>query len=546
MSCKAICRKNKTQKGYLCDKIEEPTYFTTKKWCKINNTDVNNYEKYLGKPSKTNGYYWDVVSEENKLQNMCVERGNIIYSECSLSNNLNYQLALLFIKYLAIRLGIAGTFVYGTAEMAGLGATSHTFTTLGLIMSTDKQIAILLIGKLRELCKIYYVEKGIYTQEQINIEIQKLKEEVQAIPDGDKKQFGGFLKNLFQKAVDVIKSNPANDKYATSVMQFFIDQVPDEHKLEVLKGANVVKRDDGNTTKLIETTMDSYIRISSHFRNETSVLQRGNTNLFFDLELHMVSGSFIYADTGEVVSWYQLERSPMSAGRNESEIYQNIMNEIATFNFKNAHEFIMHSIDTLIYGAFSKIPEFISEELLKIKYKGFNLGIGTSIHTDKNPIVIDSRESIQSDLAIQPEWGSQQGLASESENAPEYLILTYSLKELNDTPIPKNVSWSFVKNNFTRLLGIHSDYIITDKNQTISLREYHEQKQLQDYNDINRPNITQGMAKGPNIYIPTANLPGLGSSLAIGRGGKQKKRTRKIRTTNKKRINKRKSRKHIK
>ena len=53
MSCKSICKKNKTEKGYLCDKVETATIFSNgKKWCKINNEDVEAYKQYLETPKK--------------------------------------------------------------------------------------------------------------------------------------------------------------------------------------------------------------------------------------------------------------------------------------------------------------------------------------------------------------------------------------------------------------------------------------------------------------------------------------------------------------
>ena len=538
---KSICRKNKTEKGYLCDKVNQPDYLNIgKKWCVINNDDVKKYSKKLGEPKKSRDYYWDYVKEENRLLNMNLYGNRIIYNSCNVINYLlnyfKYLLTILLILEHAMYVIGGGTFTYGLP---------HFLETIEFANLNNKEILIKLVGKLKELCEENLVDKGIYTQEDIITVITNLNEEINSIPDNNDEELGKYLDTIFRIAIDVIKSNPENNKYSTSVMEFFVNKIQNKDKMEAIKGANIVLLDGGKTKREIETNMSGYGRFSSHAKNATEITQQGNTDLLFDSYLHLISGSYIL-ETGEEVSWFQFEGAPMPPGLNTKEVFENILSN-GNINWKYYKYYADHFDDSIYYFAFSKIPGF-SAQLIGMNYTSFNIALGTSKYTDTNPLFTTLSQTKDSpsylnEIKDYPSylWSSQQASPEIKpfNESTESHVLKYPIQSLNQFIAPRNIKFEYLKNNLTRLLGLHTDYFPTQ--QTLSLQEYKRSK-------IDEPNttgyISHDINKGANLYIPTYDISALGSSLAIGRGGKHKKKTRKMRTSNKKRKNKRRTLKH--
>jgi len=494
-TCKSLCRKYKTEKGYLCDKLEKQGILNNKNWCIINKSDVDNYKKYLGDPfTKTNltsqtnqKIYWDYVKETNPQQ-MCYSSG-IKYYPCKINSNFQYMFGIL-IMIMATIGTVGGQHLSQTAALAG---------------KTNKQILIFLVGKLRQLSQSELVDKGIIEQETLNGVISQLKDDINNLDETDKISQGKYIKNIFKISSDIIKNNTKSlsSLMPTSVMDFFIEHIPDEHAIEILKGGNFITEDDGSLYDWTTKNLNGYGRFSSHAKNASDVIQYGYTDMFVDSYLHLLCGKFKY-ENGKTVSWCQLEGAPMPPGLTTAEVFNNIYNG-NNFNKKYLQYYIDHFVDSAVYFTLSKTAQLAGK-------KGFNLALGTSENTDSNPIYL----------------------------AP------FNLNEINAEPNPRGVSFNFTKNNFTYNLGIHNDIIASlnitslqdvnetnTRNQLISPMEYKMQKKQMENPYGN--NIGQGL--GQQMYIPSANL-NLGASTSqafLSRGGKYQKKRKTRRKTNRKR-----------
>ena len=484
--CKSLCRRYKTEKGYLCDKLEKPG-INKKNWCKINKSEVQNYKKYLEMPfvqtnfTRKNGNldYWDYVKEMNP-QHIC-HSSNVNYYPCSSNSYLNN------FKYLF------GTIIFLLSTI-GIAGSKHLSQTISLAGKSDKEILIFLAGKLRQLAQSELVDKGIIDQSVLSENIAVMKDDINKLDENDKTAVGKYLKNIFKISSDVIKQNEKYDSSSTrptSVMDFFINHIPDENALEILKGGYFITEDNGELYNWTEQNLEGYGRFSSHGKNATDVVQNGFTDMFVDSYLHLLCGKFNY-ENGKTVTWCQFEGAPMPPGLTTPEVFSNIYNG-DNFNKNYLQYYIDHFVDSAAYFALSKTCQLAGK-------KGFNLALGTSEHTDINPMYL----------------------------AP------FNLTELNAQPNPRGVKFDFLQNNFTYNLGIHTNssaaYNLsslqgvngtTTRNQLISPMEHKMNKQ-----QIENPygnNIGQGLAQ--QMYIPSANLnvSSPATPLLLSRGGKYQK-----------------------
>lgn len=513
-NCNSICRNYKTEKGYLCDK-EEFSNLGGKSWCKIDTSDVNNYNKYLSEPySKSNlmgRFFWDYTTEK-KRQKICLDdRNSITYNSCSILENFKYYLSIIIIRTLTpVVIGLS---------IINYQGREHLKQTLNLATATNKQILIFIIGNLRELAQTELVNNGIISQEDLNDSIKTLKDQVNEIDVNNKAEYGAYLKDILRTGSSIIKTN---EKFQSSlgpasVMDFFVETIPDEYAMEVIKGGNFVRADNGDMYNWTKTKLNGYGRFSSH---QSSEIQYGYTDMFIDSYLHMLCGVVKYTDKPSI-SWCQFEGAPMPPGLTNTQVAKsifgkNIFSGVINFNKKNLQEYVDHFVDSEIYFVMSKLPIYLTSKLKGIisslpeniqsklpevpKLKGFNLALGTSPHTDDNPI---------------------------------YMI-PLNLQELNSIP-KQTPTFNFLRNYFTYQLGIHTDLVPMSKNETISPLEYQQTKQLQDYGNLN---ISQGM-NANNSYIPTqiSQLPTY-QLQSVSMGGKYKKKTKKNRTKKRRSIKK--------
>jgi hypothetical protein len=499
-NCNSICRNYRTEKGYLCDK-EESTNLGGKKWCKINTNDVNNYGLHLPDPYSKTGllgkYYWDYIKEKGK-QKICINDGKTDYYSCPLINNYNYYLGVLATLFLTPTIA-GGSFIYS------LGG-EHLKQTIQLSTATNKQLLIFLIGKLRELAQKELVNNGISTQDELSNVIQQLKDSVNEIDENDTKAYGKYVKNIFSEASKIIKDNEKNQSELgpTSVMDFFINYIPDEYALEVLKGGNFASVDNGKLYKITQEILKGFVRMSSHPSDGS---QYGYTTMFVDSYLHLLCG-IVIKDGTPSVSWCQFEGAPMPPGLTTLEVFKNIYDG-KNLNKEFLQQYVDHFVDSGYYFAYSKIPSLVMNELKNIvsklpeniqsklpeipETKPFNLALGRSPHTDTNPIY----------------------------------LLPFDLQEVNSMPIEPPTTINYLKNSFTYALGIHSDLFSNttqNNNDTISSEEYQRTKQFQNYKQL-------GFVNNTNMYLPNA-MPAMPVSQPpmLGMGGKYKKNTKKNKT----------------
>lgn len=503
--CDSLCKKYKTKKGYLCNK-KEKSKLTGKTWCKINEDDVEIYNKFLDKPNfdKINNYYWDDIIEETP-QKMCNLRfsngvlGDIKYYPCNLSslkNNFKYILGIFLIN-----LGIAGG--TGLTIISSKGSV-HLKQTMKLAGSSDKQILIFLVGQLRKILQSGFVNDDIIFEDNLNNIISSLKDEINLLDENNKEQIGSFIKNLFQIASNTTKNTQYGDGInTTSVIDFFIKHIPNEHAMEILKGGNFVIEDNGELYDWSKNNMSGYGRFSSHAKNATDVIQQGYTDMFGDTYLHLLCGKYDYKEGNKSVSWCQFEGAPMPEGSTTLDVFQKA---IHGYDFKKSfQEYADHFVDSAYYFYVAKVSSKI-KQLLGNPSSPINLALGISLHTDQNPMY----------------------------------LLPFNLKEIKQLPNDSNFEFNFIKNNLTYNLGIHNSIMsnLTNTNENvITSEEMSEKSFLKAINKqneirnigINNTTTQLGNQLGSQLYLPAAQANF--GQLLLSRGGKiykKKRKTRKI------------------
>jgi hypothetical protein len=536
--CKGICRKNKTQKGYLCDKAEAPTMFTNgKKWCYINKDDVKKYERFLDKPTSTRGlignYYSDIIVEENSSQSMCEINGKISYNlDCSDKAVYDYYLVILLTHKIAVNMkevfigyfkakndDVDKTLLDDTSVRGSIyRIEKRRQQTAEMATKSKREILLFLADKLKSLIQTNLVNAGLESQDTMNENIEILKNKITQINESDEEGYGGLIKEMFTNASSIIKTNERRNAalYPTSLMDFFINKIPNEHAFQILSGAYFIVPDGGALYEWCKNNIKSgYVRFSSH---KSLVDQYGFTDLYVDAYLHMVCG--VVRKNGELVSWCQMEGSPMPAGLSTLEVFLNMYNG-TNLDVEKYHQYLDHFGDTEYYGYAALNASYMGT-------KPLNIAIGVSEHSELggNPIIIekiDLGDFVHDDLKLETtHW---------SKPIAENLIhrLTRIL----------GISYNYIKNNFTRALGIHSEHILKDSNQTVTPREYEERKQLQDYNYTGNRNMS---SLGQNFSPVKSNAHSLGFvpvGLLSGRGGKYQRKSKKTRKNKRKnKINK--------
>lgn len=331
----------------------------TTEWCKLNSNDDNNNSIVLGMPKKSNGYYWDYIKEKNS-DKICMTNespSEIKYKKCTIFDKVNYY------KYL-----------FGFFLTALITPPALARSALNLGGKSDIDILKFMLEQFKEELMLNKV-----SQPDIDAISNELRNEINQINPTNKTETGTFLKAIFKTSQNFAKSQlPAFGEYTTSVMDFFITHIPDENALDVLKGAIFVIEDDGAMYEYSKNEMQGYGRFSTHAKNASDVIQYGVTDLFADTYFHLLCGSFNY-DTGQTVSWCQLEAAPMRPEMTTVEVFINIFS--AGINFNYLQQYLDHFVDSEIYFGIKKIISIVGGDAI-------NLALGTSPHTDKNPIYL--------------------------------------------------------------------------------------------------------------------------------------------------------------
>ena len=476
-TCKNKCMNYKTEKGYLCDTIESSN-FTNKKWCKISENDVNNNSLTLGNPNKSNGYYWDYITTENKEPICMTNKPNDspAYKTCTKFDKINY------LKYLF------GFFI-SMSLMPPVLAGSHFVQTISLINKPDMEVLKFMLNKFKEELK-----KNNVSQTDITLLYNDLTFELNQINQNDKGEVGRFLKNVFAISKSMTNETlPQMAQYSTSVISFLIKYIPDENMLDALRGANFVIEDNGQIYDYALNEMNGYGRFSSHAKNASDVIQLGVTDLYADVYIHVLFGKFKYKN-GKIVSWFQLEGAPMPPGLNTGEVFKNIFSKGTNLNYLK--QYIDHTADSEIYFFNKALVGLTGEKVAA------NLAIGTSPHTDQNPIYLSYFN------------------LEEVKNAIPYEMTN------------KNVTYAPLQNGFTDSLNLHT--AITT-NTSINNNTYSAPLLDNNFN-----NLTNNYASQKYLQQPVSVLP-FGNFLPITKkmGGKYKK------TNNKRKTNKKRNKKSI-
>lgn len=528
--CKGICRKNKTQKGYLCDEVKNPSSFSLhrQKWCRINNVDVKNYEKYLGKPNNQmtiyGNYFWDNIVEENNPQSMCLLNDRINYNlNCSVEETYKYYLAGLLIKCCSINIEEVFTEIYKKTTAAKIVvattlapvtkvatdaaihtdlAKKHFEQTKKLSTEDNRGILLFLLDELKNFIENEEVNRGETSQDTLNQNILSIENKINEIEENDEIGYGKLVKELFKACSEITKTNEQHNSSLgpTSLMDFFIDKIPDEYAMRVIRGANFMVQDDGALyqwgKRKIKTAV---LRMSTHASTED---QFGYTDVYVDSHLHMVCG--VINKGGKLYSWCQFEGAPMIAGLSTAEVFLRMYHGF-NLDKKALQEYVDHFADSVYYGYTALLAHATGK-------KALNLAIGSSEHTDANPLIFTEKIDL-GDFIPEKMKGKKTG----------------SIKRFCETLIDElGYNVELLKNSFTYALGIHDDlsakYNLTQNVQTITPYEREQQKLINSPDGFNNG---LGIRTMPNISAPIASSSYIQPSLAIGRGGKYKKKSKK-------------------
>jgi hypothetical protein len=364
--------KYKTKNGFLCNNANISRLYPTKQWCYIDKQKAMEHnllaENKLEMDNK--GNYWDWISETLE-KTQCMDN-NKEYKICSPMDKL------LYMKY------VFGVFL--SLSVPQIVAAKHSWQTLNLIGKSDIEILEFMLEQFKKELSQNKIDdlyiKIIYDELHTKLDALKYK-------NNTKTEIGKLLKEILtisryyrdsQYSELYAKYSDADSQKkqpATSVIDFLIEKIPDEHVLEILKGANFVIEDDGALYNYSQEKMNGYARFSSHAKNSTAI-QIGVTDTFADTYLHMLCGTFKY-ENGQLVSWCQFEGAPMPRGLTTSEVFKNILLNGGDFN--GLQQYIDHFADSEIYFGIKSIITILGG-------KAVNLAIGTSPHTDKNPMYL--------------------------------------------------------------------------------------------------------------------------------------------------------------
>jgi hypothetical protein len=549
-TCKGICRRNKTQKGYLCDEVKNPSTFSThrQKWCRINSVDVKNFEKYLGRPNNQmtiyGNYFWDNIVEENNPQSMCLLNNRINYNlNCSVEDTYKYYLTGLLIKCCAINIEEACIELYKKATVVATTTTAamsaaaltvasdaaihtdlsqkHLAQTKKLSTEDNRGILLFLLDELKNFIEKEQVDRGEISQDILNQNILSIENKIKEIDENDEAGYGKLVKELFKTCSQITKTNEQYNSSLgpTSLMDFFVDKIPDEYAMLVIRGANFMVQDDG---ALYQWAKSNIIGASGRFSTHKSIVdQYGYTYMYIDVYLHMVCG--VVNINGKLYSWCQFEGAPMITGLSTAEVFLRMYHGF-NLDKKALQEYVDHFADSLYYGYTALVARATGK-------KALNLAIGSSEHTDANPLMFTEKLDL-GDFIPEKMEGKKTG----------------SIKRFFETLINEfGYNFEIIKNSFTYELGIHNDlsarYNLSQNEQTIT--PYEREQQL-----INSPdgfNNGRGIRTIPSITTPIASSSYIQPSLAIGRGGKYKKKSKKVkRKGSRKASRKRKTMRHKK
>ena len=376
--CKSSCYKYKTEKGYLCNNLKKGT-FSKKKWCEIDKEDVLNNQLTLKKPNKNIlGQYWDNIEEEHP-QGICYTNlpfNETKYKDCNTQDTRKYMNYMFLIFFIAAITPIVES------------GTSHILKTHSYTKMSNREFLEDMFREFNKLVNEKYVNKGLLDSESAEKILSDLEDKLLNTDDTDSSKASEFIKDMFKESLELMRVNAAAyGDYSTTVTNFLIEKVPTKHLLEALRGGNFIVEDGGAIYNYTSTNMLSYGGISTHAKNATEIMQMRSTDLFGDAYLHLLSGSFKYKN-GEVVSWFQLEGAPMPPGLGQIDVFKKI---ITGGNIQDFNYYIHHAVDTIYWGYYMAKATLAGGQAI-------NLALGTSLHTDKNPIYVFDDQPVTEEL----------------------------------------------------------------------------------------------------------------------------------------------------
>ncbi len=414
--CKSHCFKYKTEKGYLCNKMESSIGAIYKPWCLIGNNQVDQMTanglrlppERIPKKTLRGNQYWDYIvipasaakkstDDDFSVQYCFTDLENIDSKKiCSAKNKtdfVNDMRKIYWWKFASFFLCRAPIFVVKTMAFTAPITVPHFYEKFSEAGLSNKEIMKHLVdyyGEFLENIVLYGTEEDgkevLLSQSDIEYVTRSLREEIdRAFPsnvpinDGIKDSAvqseleGKYIKDLLANVKQhVAKFDTVAEKYSPNQSTQLIDfvlQIPDKYIFEVIRGANVILDDDGKTYDYIHDNLKGYSRFSSH---KSIVPQIGVTELFLDTQFHMVSGVIMDEQSGKKRTWFQLEGTPNPEGRDFFVMLANMIIDVPHLYY-NTKYFLEHATDFIVYKTVKRSIGFM----------------GTSSITDKNPLLIE-------------------------------------------------------------------------------------------------------------------------------------------------------------
>ena len=170
-----------------------------------------------------------------------------------------------------------------------------------------------------------------------------------------------FIKDVLESTSDILKKFK---KVETPLIDLLLDNIPEEHIGEMIRGAHFILEDGGKFYDKFQDYEKTFQRISSHHPKVKDVLHKAGTDIVGTIPYHVLTGL-----DGNGNTWVQMEASPFTKGLTFTEVLINILKE-DTIN--NLYYSLDHTFDFISY-----------------KLSGKNIGpLGASKHPEKNPIFV--------------------------------------------------------------------------------------------------------------------------------------------------------------
>ena len=333
MSTQCITQCKETyisENGCKCD----DNYDGKKDWCYTSSCKYPYLKTFLGKT-------YDKVDTKQILKNKCSDKDNNIIGCNYKSDNLKLINNVKSSSKLTIGL---------LALFGGIG-----YRVSSKINISDEETAKRMFEDMEKyIMRETFRYKTISPEDAVEM-IDELKKEYKS---NSKK----FIKDILKSTSNTLKKFK---KVETPLIDLLLDNIPEEHIGEMVRGAHFIIEDGGKFYDKFQNYEHTFQRISSHHPKVKDVLHKAGTDIIGTIPYHVLTGLDENGNT-----WVQMEASPFTKGLTFTEVLINILKEDTA---NNLYYSLDHTFDFISY-----------------KFSGKNIGpLGASKHPERNPIYLN-------------------------------------------------------------------------------------------------------------------------------------------------------------